>query len=603
LEQFFSETEQPLTVQSGSTQQLTRVAVFIGTRILFTFFIIVTLLVIVGEIKQFSGDTSPKPLSTHPSVEMMVTEKLSASLELLIPALALSVLVGVPLGALMATRRYRRIDGWLRPVMLLFAAIPGFWLALILFAEVAIRHRLAPLGGRCPVSYSGECGPILQRLDYLWLPLIPLIIVGSSVVALYMGRVLAKEPTEATVSKRQFFIIDVLLALPPMLPFALVALIGNLVMVETVFNWPGAGRLLIYSAVEHDYSLAAEIIQTTSINLAAFFLSMNVLYAMLIIVLGKLPQNHNISPYPYLQEQCYTPRQAPPMFASAENPKPSNRSIHRLALLAGLFLLFVLVVIVFVPLIWNMSPNQIDGRSLYLPPGSDGHLLGTDNLGRDHLTRLIFGGRNALWLSFRAAVFALGIGAVVGGLVGTINHWGENTHLPAMLRIPINGILHVFGVLPWLPFLLIFAAAHYADTNALIIIFGVLGWVNLLPMIQARTQLMHQRRQDTAFLDMNDDLVPPQSGRRALLIESALVAVWAISINMATFLLIESCLSFLRLGVQEPTPTWGNMLTKGIQQFSVAPQLMYLPGIMIVFTIVCLYLLAERIRDRLDATK
>ncbi|MCY4538362.1 MAG: ABC transporter permease [Chloroflexi bacterium] len=228
-------------------------------------------------------------------------------------------------------------------------------------------------------------------------------------------------------------------------------------------------------------------------------------------------------------------------------------------------------------------------RSKYLPLFSQGHVLGTDELGRDHLSRLLYGGRISLGIGAAAAVLSLGIGIIVGVCAGFYGGIADDL---------INWFMITLNSIPGLYLLIIITTLLSPAPLTLVLIFGMLGWTGTTRLVRAETFSIKEREYIIAARAMG------ASNWRIMFIHIIpnIFSLLIITLSQAIggLILAESSLSFLGFGVQPPTPTWGNMLSGGLEYARKAPHLVYLPGLLITTTVFCLYLIGDGLRDAFD---
>lgn len=235
------------------------------------------------------------------------------------------------------------------------------------------------------------------------------------------------------------------------------------------------------------------------------------------------------------------------------------------------------------------DPSLLDVDSILLPPLSPDHLLGTDALGRDVLSRLLWGGRISLWVGFVAVGLAVSIGLVLGlvagyngGLVDEIVMRGVDV----MLCFP--------------SFFLILAVIAFLEPSLfnIMVVIGLTSWMGVARLVRAETLTLKRRDYVQAAR------VSGAGPLRILFIHilpNALAPVLvSATLGVAGAILVESSLSFLGLGVQPPTPSWGNMLLEGKEVLEIAPWLSILPGLAILVTVLGYNLLGESLRDLFD---
>lgn len=236
-----------------------------------------------------------------------------------------------------------------------------------------------------------------------------------------------------------------------------------------------------------------------------------------------------------------------------------------------------------------VDPITQDLRNNYAPLFEAGHPLGTDELGRDHLSRLLYGGRISLGIAFAAAFLSLGIGVAVGVCAGF--YGGVVDDLIIWFVITLTSIPGLF--------LLILISALLSPTPAtLVIILGILGWTGTTRLVRSEAYAIKEREYVIAaravgasnFRIMFFHIVPNMF---SLLIVD-------LSFSLGGLILTESALSFLGFGIRAPIPTWGNMLNGGLDYARRAPHLVFLPGLLITLTVFCFFLLGDGLRDAFD---
>ncbi len=237
----------------------------------------------------------------------------------------------------------------------------------------------------------------------------------------------------------------------------------------------------------------------------------------------------------------------------------------------------------------GLDVNRVDIPNKFLPPGTDGHILGTDHLGRDQLIRLLYGGRVSLAIAYSASFMTIVIGVVLGLIAGY--YGGRVDDLITWLVTTLSSI-------PTLFLLLIAAAFWTPSAQLLIVILALLGWVGTCRLVRGEVLSLKEREYILA-----GQAVGVSNTR--LLAHHVLPNVMPIvlvtmTIIAGNLILVESGLSFLGVGVQAPTPTWGNMLTDARSYFNVGTHLVIWPGVLIMVTVLCFYLVGDGLRDALD---
>lgn len=258
---------------------------------------------------------------------------------------------------------------------------------------------------------------------------------------------------------------------------------------------------------------------------------------------------------------------------------------------AIVLLLIIAVISLGAPLIARMldlDPERQELLTRMQGPSSD-HWLGTDDVGRDVLIRLIYAGRVSLLVGILAAGTAFVIGVTLGLLAGFYGGWVDDA-INALIQTTIN--------IPLL-FLLILLSVIFAPSVAgLAFILGLLSWQGNARQIRAAVFSARQR-------DYVDAARVLGSSNQRLMVRHifpnvASIVLIVTGFDVAGAILAESGLSALGLGVQAPTASWGNMLAKSFQYATSAPWLVVSPGVMIFLTVLSIFLIADGVRDALD---
>ncbi len=261
---------------------------------------------------------------------------------------------------------------------------------------------------------------------------------------------------------------------------------------------------------------------------------------------------------------------------------------NRLAVAGGAVVLFLLVVAAFPSAFAPYDPARIDILRVLQGP-SAAHPLGTDELGRDVLSRMAYGARVSLEVGFVATGIALAIGLVIGLVAGFYGTW-------------VDAVLMRFVdiMLCFPSFFLILAVIAFLGPSILNImaVIGVTSWMGAARLVRAETLSLKERDFVAAARAQGAG-----DGRIIFrhILPNALapIFVWA-TLGVAGAILVESGLSFLGIGVQPPFPSWGNILTAGKDNIEFAWWLSVFPGLAIFVTVLGYYLLGEGIQEAVD---
>ncbi|MDX1991286.1 MAG: ABC transporter permease [bacterium] len=237
----------------------------------------------------------------------------------------------------------------------------------------------------------------------------------------------------------------------------------------------------------------------------------------------------------------------------------------------------------------NVDVNRTNPVNRFLPPGAEGHFLGTDRLGRDQLIRLLYGGRISLAIAYTSSVMIIGIGVTLGLLAGYYGGWVDDL---------ITWVVNTLSSIPPLFILLIIAAIWQPSAQSLIVILALLGWVGTSRLVRGEVLSIREREYVLAARAVG------ASNTRLLLVHILpnLLSIVIVTgtIIAGNLILLESGLSYIGVGVQQPTPTWGNMLSEARNYFTTGVHLVVWPGLLIMVTVMCFYLVGDGLRDALD---
>jgi len=263
-------------------------------------------------------------------------------------------------------------------------------------------------------------------------------------------------------------------------------------------------------------------------------------------------------------------------------------SKNKIALAGSCVVILLFVISILAPWLSPHDPNQIDLKLVLSPPSGD-HLCGTDQLGRDVLSRMIWGARISLKVGFVATGIAILIGAVLGAVAGYYGRWIDAV------------IMRFVDIMLCFPtFFLILAVIALLEPSIwnIMIIIGLTGWMGITRLVRADFTSLKERDFVLAARAIG------ASDFRIIFIHilpNAMASVLvAATLGVAGAILTESALSFLGIGVQPPTPSWGNILTAGKDNIDIAWWLSLYPGLAILITVLGYNLLGEGIRDSLD---
>jgi peptide/nickel transport system permease protein len=266
--------------------------------------------------------------------------------------------------------------------------------------------------------------------------------------------------------------------------------------------------------------------------------------------------------------------------------------INRVGLGASVYLLLVSLIALAAPLVsqyvTHYDPTVTDLSQTFLGPSAD-HWLGTDQLGRDTLTRLVFGARISLGVGFLTTAVQLTFGGTVGVVAGYYGGWVDE------LLMRLTDVVLAF---PAIFLFLSMALVFRPDAVALSLIIASVGWGLVARLV--RGEVLSVRNRDFVLATRSIGAGDARLIIRHLLPNVAPVLIVAASLSVGQIILVEAGLDFLGLGVPPTTPSWGNMLTSAQTLLYRSALLVLLPGITIASTVLAATLLGNTVRDVLD---
>jgi peptide/nickel transport system permease protein len=261
---------------------------------------------------------------------------------------------------------------------------------------------------------------------------------------------------------------------------------------------------------------------------------------------------------------------------------------NRLALVGGAVVVVLVAATLASPMLAPWDPHRPDVKRILAPP-SRGHLLGTDQLGRDVLSRMLYGARVSLAVGFVAVGIATVIGIVLGATAG---------YLGGSIDASIMRVVDLMLVFPSLFLLLAVLAFLRPSIWTIMAVIGLTGWMRVARLVRAEFLSLKERE----FVIWSHAI--GATGFRVVwrhILPNAMAPVLvAMTLGIPAAILTESGLSFLGLGVQPPYATWGNILNEGKDAIEIAWWLSFYPGLAILVTVLSYNLLGEGIRDALD---
>ena len=262
---------------------------------------------------------------------------------------------------------------------------------------------------------------------------------------------------------------------------------------------------------------------------------------------------------------------------------------HRLAVVSVFVLLALAVLSAAAPLISPYDPERTRLLDIYEAPSAL-HPFGTDSLGRDLATRILFGGRVSLSVGVLAVTVAISFGTLVGMLAGYYGRWIDTIlmrFVDMMFSFPRLFLLIIFGVF-----------FKGMTLGVIVLVLGLLSWMTTSRLVRASFLALKEREFVLAARAVG---VPDRRIILRHLLPNALAPIIvAATLGVASAIISESTLSFLGLGIQPPTPSWGNMLRDATSDMEKAPWLAIFPGLAIFLAVVSINFIGDGLRDALD---
>jgi peptide/nickel transport system permease protein len=261
---------------------------------------------------------------------------------------------------------------------------------------------------------------------------------------------------------------------------------------------------------------------------------------------------------------------------------------NKMAVAGSLVVLLLFAVSLLAPWIAPYDPSMIDLTQVLAAPSS-AHPFGTDQLGRDVLSRMIWGARISLKVGFVATGIAILLGAILGAVSGYYGRWVDAV------------IMRFVDIMLCFPaFFLILAVIAILEPSIwnIMIIIGLTGWMGITRLVRA--DFISLKERDFVLAARVIGAGDPRIIFIHILPNAMASILVAATLGVAGAILTESALSFLGIGVQPPTPSWGNILTAGKDNIDIAWWLSLYPGLAILITVLGYNLLGEGIRDSLD---
>ena len=268
-----------------------------------------------------------------------------------------------------------------------------------------------------------------------------------------------------------------------------------------------------------------------------------------------------------------------------------RRLFQNKAAVISLFLIFLIAFLSFFgPFFLKYSFSDTDWNSIYYPPSlNNGHFLGTDGNGRDLLVRILYGGRLSLTIGILATLVSVFIGVIYGTIAG---------YFGGKLDIFMMRVVEILYAMPYLIFVILLMVVFGRNIYFLFIAIGAVEWLTMARIVRGQTISLKEKEfietskalGQSNFMIIWKHIIPNLAGP---------IVVY-ITLIVPSVIILESFLSFLGLGVQEPLTSWGVLISEGSREMETAWWLLIFPGIFMTITLASLNFIGDGLRDAID---
>ncbi len=594
-------------------------------------------------------------LHRRKAVTDILAEKFPATFELTLVSLCVALLIAFPLGILSAVRSHTIIDSGSMFFALLGVSIPNFWLGPMLILFFSVYLDILPVSGRCgwssyilpAITLGTSLAAILTRmirsslLDVLYMP----YITTAYSKGLSAAKVILKHALK-----------NALIPVVTIIGLQFGALLGGSIITETVFSWPGIGREIIEAINGRDYP----VVQGGVLVIALLYVVINILTDLLYAFLDPRIQFESSSAHISIQQRfemtvkwirshflrfilitggvffcggvitavfvpsgnvggkrllhalsrCYQGILSAmnsdtgiyifsALFAGVViqlliqwrrwDIRSWRRFITRPAALIGFIITTVFFILgVFGPKLAPQDPTQQNLEIRLNPPGN-GHLLGTDEMGRDVFSRILDGTRVSAKVGLTVTLVSVILGTLIGMISGVVGGWMDEI---------IMRIVDILLAFPGILLAIALVAVLGPNINNVILALCLMGWVGYARLARAQALTIREEDYISAAKALGASL--PRIIFSHVLPNALAPIIVQATLGMAGVIIAEAGLSFLGLGVQPPTPSWGGILNSGVDYFRVGPHLTIFPGLAIMIVVLGMNFLGDGLRDALD---
>lgn len=254
-----------------------------------------------------------------------------------------------------------------------------------------------------------------------------------------------------------------------------------------------------------------------------------------------------------------------------ENVKYEFRH-NKQAIFAAIYLILIVCISIFIVFV-NIDPDAIDvAHKLQAPSGA--HWFGTDEMGRDYLARVLYGGRVSLLVGILAMLTSIVIGVAVGTVSG---------YFGGLVDSILMRIVDVFSSIPWIIMVTVFGLLFKRGIFSIIIVIGLFSWMEISRLV--RSEVLSAKEREYVQYSRFIGVAPFEVMLKHVLPSVFPTIITAATATIASAIMVESSLSFLGLGVAAPMSSWGSLLQSSQQYLQKAPYMAVLPGILIILTV------------------
>src|SRR6266404_313097 len=517
------------------------------------------------------GDLGYSYISDKPAIaEILPRIPITARLAAL--ALRFSILFGVPLGVLSAVKQNSGLDYLLRVISLSGLSMPAFWLGLLILMGFVAQFGTIPIYSAAPKSfweaalmYSVPAAAVGFRSSALIMRL-----TRSSMLEVlrqdYVRTARSKGASNNSVNY-DYALRNALLPVVTIIGIEAAFLVGGLIVTETVFNIPGVARFVVEAIKSRDYPIVQNLVM---------------LIAFVVITVN------------FLVDMAFINHEAELSRAGANVTGGWSRILffarrYPLGAVGAVIVLVFVATAVFPPFIAPMDPTTTDAKASLARPGSV-FWLGADFMGRDMFSRIVFGARISL---------TVGLGATLAGGILGISIGLMSGYLGGTVDLVTQRLMDIMQSLPLLVMALVMAAALGPSLENTIIAIAI----PLVPTVArvVRSSTLSLREQPFVEAARAVGMGELRIAVRHVLPNTLAPLIVLGTAQLGSAILVEASLSFLGLGIPEPNPSWGRMLSESAAEYvATAPWLVLFPGVAISLIVFGTNLLGDALRDILD---